>query len=645
VEATPDGVPTAASEFVTSDQCIGCHDAGGTGLQFDMTVPNPQAANLTGPGAAPLLNLSPYGTWRTSPMGLGGRDPIFFAQLASEIDTFHTEGDLPEVIQDTCLGCHGITGQRQYKIDEGKDDDCPPFLRSMVDAVPWPDGNPTADHATYGALARDGISCTACHRMLVGVGDGPALATPENRCVKERQEYLNPENEGFARTFTGSFLVGPPDEIIGPFESPKELPMDHALGNLPVYDESIRSSEVCGSCHTVHLPVYAGTELVNRTYEQTTYPEWAFSAYRTGSTPQGDLPYGAGAKAQSCQGCHMKSEGRDGEPYRSKIAGIQEFTNYPEAEYNLGPDDIDLEIREPYARHTLVGLNVFFLKMAQQFPEVLGLRTQDPMLVSKGVAPALFTEQAMLEQASHDTATVSVSEVGTAGGKLSATVTVKSLTGHKLPSGVGFRRAFLEFEVLDAAGNTLWASGRTNGAGVIVDQDGNPVDGELWWKADCSGLAYSPPEELPHQPHYTKVTRQDQAQIYQELVTAPRSGSGDGPSPNCGKDAPPEGPFTTSFLSICGHVKDNRILPDGFLSLDQRIEIARALGADDGVDLARDSGPSHVGDVARTDQSGVAGEAPFVACRRSRAAGHVARGLAKTHAGCRAGCRSLVVID
>ena len=44
VEATR-GTPTAASEFVTSDQCLGCHDAGGTGLQFDMTVPNPLATS------------------------------------------------------------------------------------------------------------------------------------------------------------------------------------------------------------------------------------------------------------------------------------------------------------------------------------------------------------------------------------------------------------------------------------------------------------------------------------------------------------------------------------------------------------------------------------------------------------------------
>src|SRR5262249_15832945 len=52
------GVRTA-SQFVTSDQCIGCHSAGGTGLQFDMTQPGPDGK---------LINISPYGTWRGSPM-------------------------------------------------------------------------------------------------------------------------------------------------------------------------------------------------------------------------------------------------------------------------------------------------------------------------------------------------------------------------------------------------------------------------------------------------------------------------------------------------------------------------------------------------------------------------------------------------
>jgi hypothetical protein len=40
---------------VTSDQCAGCHSAGGTGIQFDMTIP--------GANGKPI-NLSPYGTWR-----------------------------------------------------------------------------------------------------------------------------------------------------------------------------------------------------------------------------------------------------------------------------------------------------------------------------------------------------------------------------------------------------------------------------------------------------------------------------------------------------------------------------------------------------------------------------------------------------
>ncbi len=581
------GGPTPAHEFVTSDQCIGCHDAGGTGLQYDMTEPDPQ-------GGGKLLNLSPYATWASSPMGLAGRDPVFFAMLASETDTFHPE--VAPLVQDVCLGCHGFNGQRQFKIDRvpappggaPSDEACRehPYLREYVSSVPWPHGNPGEPLARYGALSRDGISCTACHRTLVGVGDGPALGEPENACVKARQDLLNPMNDGFARTFTGSFLVGPPDEIYGPFEAPKVKPMEHALGNTPLHSTAIRSSEVCGSCHTVHLPVMVGTEIIDHTYEQTTYPEWAFSAYRTGTTPQGPLPQGAGAKAETCQECHMPSNDRAGTPYRSKIAGIQEFTNFPQAEHNLGPEEIDLPVREDFARHTLVGLNVFFLKMAQQFPDVLGIRTQDPMLVSLGVDPLVTSEQAMLDQASFDTATVAVTEVSETGGKLTAEVEVKNLAGHKLPSGVGFRRAFLELEVLDAAGRLLWASGRTDRAGVLVDERGRPIAGEIWWRGDCSGLLH--PDELVYQPHHQVVRRQDQAQIYQELVTAPS-----GPDAECGLDADPVPPFTTSFLSICGHVKDNRILPDGFLPLDQRIEIARALGAQE--DMARESGAHGVG--------------------------------------------------
>jgi cytochrome c553 len=53
----PAAGPSPESQYLTSDQCAGCHDAGSTGLQFDMTMPDPQSDKL--------LNLSPK--WPAKP--------------------------------------------------------------------------------------------------------------------------------------------------------------------------------------------------------------------------------------------------------------------------------------------------------------------------------------------------------------------------------------------------------------------------------------------------------------------------------------------------------------------------------------------------------------------------------------------------
>jgi hypothetical protein len=122
-------------------------------------------------------------------------------------------------------------------------------------------------------------------------------------------------------------------------------------------------------------------------------------------------------------------------------------------------------------------------------------------------------------------------------------VKVENLAGHKFPSGVGFRRAFLTFEVLDANGNDLWVSGRATSTGVLVGADGKPIAGEFMWHGECRPKTAA---EQSFQPHYETITRQDQAQIYQELVRDPR------------------GRLTTSFLSLADVVKDNRLLPRGW---------------------------------------------------------------------------------
>lgn len=584
--------PSAHSQFMTSDQCVGCHDAGSTGLQFDMTMPDPDGDRL--------LNMAPYATWRSSPMGLAGRDPIFFAQMASELQTFHS--DKPELVQNTCFGCHGIMGQRQFQIDHNMAQqasatagvqtavDCGDFTRSMVDAIPYPANNPAAGHASYGALARDGISCMACHQMVLGkYATEKFKDAPQNACVLQRQETLNPDATGFAKTFTGSFLVGDADTLYGPFDKPQKHPMEYTLGITPAKGDAIKTSEMCGTCHTVHLPVLKDGKQVGTVYEQTTYAEWAFSGFRTGYTLDGGLPGGAGKMAMSCQECHMPS-GDDKAKFRSKIASIQEYSNFPAAANTFGPELLDLEARDGFARHTLVGLNLFLVEMFQQFPDVMGIPTADPMLGDKGVDPLAYTERAMIKQARSDTVNIAIKDTAIKDGKLTSEVAIASLTGHKFPSGVGFRRAFVTFEVLDQDEKVIWASGRVNGAGVIVDQAGTPVDGELWWDNQCS--ARIDPLKRAHQPHYQTVSAQDQVQIYQELVsTPPLDGS---TQYSCGHNVAPKGQLTTSFLSICAEVKDNRLPPAGYLPLKERIEISNALGAGD--ELAEDAGFTAIGD-------------------------------------------------
>jgi hypothetical protein len=119
------------------------------------------------------------------------------------------------------------------------------------------------------------------------------------------------------------------------------------------------------------------TQVIGSTYEQTTYPEWAFSSYRTGDSLDGPLPFGRGSHAQSCQGCHMPKMDPTGAPFRSKIASIQEHNNFPQVENGLSSSEIDLPTRDRFAKHTFVGLNVFLAEMAKQYGGLLGININD----------------------------------------------------------------------------------------------------------------------------------------------------------------------------------------------------------------------------------------------------------------------------
>src|SRR5690242_21775844 len=97
---------------------------------------------------------------------------------------------------------------------------------------------------------------------------------------------------------------------------------------------------------------------------------------------------------------------------------------------------------------------------------VLGVRQNDYMSGLDDLSTAI---DAFVQQAQNSTAEVSVSPARISDQKLVADVKVINKTGHRFPSGVGFRRAFLEFRIVDNdSGQTVWCSGCTNELGVIV---------------------------------------------------------------------------------------------------------------------------------------------------------------------------------
>jgi mono/diheme cytochrome c family protein len=506
---TWDDIPASPHKpemFLTSNQCQSCHAAANGVFGPTMFLP---AAN----GG---VNVSEYTEWRWSPMGLAGRDPIFYAQLDSELtyaDSLKDEAQrkaLRTDILNTCFRCHGVMGKRQFDIDH-------PGENFMLDFILATGSVPGAK---YGALSRDGISCASCHHIERDKIPPDFKGTP--------LEYF------LEHSITGLFQTGPAEELYGPFKDNEitTVPMDHSLGIKPKFNDYIKSSRMCGHCHTINLPVVDSPKPGTHSIEQATYLEWLNSAYQN--------EFGKpGPNAKTCQDCHMPGHFESAtekikvDPIQTRIAIVQDDT-YPAAEHRATLEDVRVRFREKdFSRHELLGMNAFLLMMFNEFNDILGVRKSDYMT---GRSDALDRAIAnLMRQARNDSATVKVDKT-LDGSNLTANVTITNMTGHRFPSGVGFRRLFIELLVVenqDERERVVWSSGRTNGVGVIVDAEGRPLPTEFM-------------QNNEYQPHHEVITSDDQVQIYEELT----------------RDA--DGNLTTSFIRRDEEVKDNRLLPLGW---------------------------------------------------------------------------------
>jgi hypothetical protein len=486
-------------QFVTSDQCLGCHSGYGKGGFGPSMV------------VLPNVNVSPYGEWRWSPMGLAGRDPVFYSQLDSELAFLNNDPVKRQNVINICMQCHGAMGKRTFATEH-------PNENFQVDFVY--ETNPNNPGFKYGGLARDGISCLVCHHMAPP--KDPSLAY-----------FLN-------NKINGDFDLTQPNELYGPFKDDKitTYPMDEALGVKPKYNQYIDSSQMCGACHTIRLPVVDSSDPTKTSIEQDTYVEWLNSDF--------DNEYGVNGKTpKSCQDCHMPigyvntPNNINVKQIETRIANVQDIT-YPATEHLATPQQLNVRYRtEGFHRHELLGANGFLLEMFDETADkngnnpVLGVRLKDYMSSFTTDLPNAIDN--VVQQVQYSTAKIEVSKFAVANGQLNAEITVSNYTGHRFPSGVGFRRAFIEFKALQN-GKLFWSSGQTDPKGVIVDYSNNPLPTEFFMNGQ-------------YQPHFDQthpITSSSQVQIYEELE----------------QDAKHQ--FTTSFTRRDYSIKDNRLLPAGW---------------------------------------------------------------------------------
>jgi hypothetical protein len=197
--------------------------------------------------------------------------------------------------------------------------------------------------------------------------------------------------------------------------------------------------------------------------------------------------------------------------------------------------------RRNVSRHDFRGGNFLILGMLNKYRAELNVSAL-PQELDASVRRTVTHLQS-------ETSRVSVDDMRMVNGRLRATVSVRNLTGHKLPTAYPSRRAWLHVTVRDASGAIVFESGAVEPSGAIRGNDN-----------DADAAAY--------EPHYCEITSADQVQIYESVM-------GDA-----------KGRVTTGLLSAVRFVKDNRLLPSGFDKRSAHADIAVIGAADDDADFA-----------------------------------------------------------
>ena len=479
--------PLVTEHFATSSVCSTCHSN------------SPRATAMRD---ASGKGIAPHDLWRSSMMANSTRDPLWRAVLSIEIASTPSRR---AAIEKKCLRCHA------------------PMASVAAERAGLPISVDTFLHGESppSALAKDGVSCMACH-------------------------LIEPDGLGTPESFGGGFKIGDKRRVYGPHDGLFAMPMKHHTGFTPTQGDHITESSMCATCHTLETRSYDadGKPTGHLHLEQSPYLEWQNSAFNSeAGTALGTSPDGK-RTAKTCQDCHVPTEEENGEPIQTRIARNPGGRDFPPT-----------RPRAPFGQHVFVGGNTLIPAILRDNAKLLGVAAPPAALVpditshcgfrrrirplaslrSVDDGPPAWTPSrasranesarrnptstcetehfdktiaATRKQLRTQTAKIRLGKAERKGDELLLPVRVENLTGHKLPTGYPSRRVWIRLLVKNAAGKVVFASGRFDPRGRILDGEDRPLPSE-----ERGG---------PTLPHRSLIESSDQVAVYEAVMSDSR---------------------------------------------------------------------------------------------------------------------------
>lgn len=340
---------------------------------------------------------------------------------------------------------------------------------------------------------------------------------------------------------------------MGRFTSEYHGNLDYTLTDM--YTDSLGLDGVsCTSCHTIGTDGL-GTRFTGDIPYDTTYhiygpfqnPITGPMQLYTGFTPTYSPHVSEGRFCSPCHTLITHSVDLSGTPTgRSFVeqATYHEWLNSAQSQDNITcqkchmPQVLDSVViangylnmppRSPFNRHKFMGSNEYMIRLIKENKTRLGVNVPDKnfdstlAITNRNLRNQSVNLDLMLDSMTTDTAYF--------------TVKLTNKVGHKFPSGYPSRRAYVKFVVIGSSQDTIFQSGLLDNNYELINNN------------------------LSYEPHYDVISSESQVQIY-EMVMGDVNGN------------------RTTLLERADTVlKDNRLVPEGFLSTSPVYDTVEVVG-------------------------------------------------------------------